>query len=165
MPRADLYSQWRNWCEHLGKKETDETRFGRDLRAAVPSLGSSNRRDFGARVRNYTGIRLAAIDEVDHLEHVPPESTCGAKEISNSVTCDTHHDVNRGCTRVEHDPPVPADSPVDDLPVASPPSHAQHKATGCQSRRWWVLVTGGVYCLECWPPTDHRYVKQKGIAP
>jgi putative DNA primase/helicase len=60
--RDVLYAAWRKWCERHGKKDTDDGVFGRDLRAAVPSLGDVVHRELGVRHRYYTGIGLRIED-------------------------------------------------------------------------------------------------------
>ena len=55
-----LFGAWKSWCveqgrEHPGMLQT----FGRDLRAAVPGLKTSQARDVaGGRYRLYEGIKL-----------------------------------------------------------------------------------------------------------
>ncbi len=56
----DVYRAWCEWCkangrEHPGTRHT----FGRDLRAAVSGLKTSNRREGAHRVRYYEGIGLS----------------------------------------------------------------------------------------------------------
>jgi putative DNA primase/helicase len=58
--RVDLFDAWKQWCETQGREHPgDAATFGRNLRAAVPSLGNAQpRTDTGERVRVYEGIRL-----------------------------------------------------------------------------------------------------------
>jgi putative DNA primase/helicase len=54
-----VYAAWRDWCmdnghDHPGTKQT----FGRNLRAAVPSLRDSQPREDGVRYRRYEGLCL-----------------------------------------------------------------------------------------------------------
>jgi putative DNA primase/helicase len=59
VPRADHFQEYQHWSEEKGRKFTqDSTGFGRDLRAAVPGIGSSQPRVEGSRVRRHTGIRI-----------------------------------------------------------------------------------------------------------
>ena len=56
----DLYAAWKNWCEEQGRDHpgTAQT-FGRDLRASIPSLKTSQPRDeAGDRYRLYQGVTL-----------------------------------------------------------------------------------------------------------
>jgi putative DNA primase/helicase len=55
-----IYEEWKSWCEEHGRSHpgTEQT-FGRDLRAAVPGIGSSRPTVAGSRVRVYRGLRLA----------------------------------------------------------------------------------------------------------
>jgi putative DNA primase/helicase len=58
--RSSLFNEWKRWCEDQGRDHPgDSGTFGRDLRAAVPTLGDSQpRTDSGDRVRMYIGICL-----------------------------------------------------------------------------------------------------------
>lgn len=59
VPADDLFSEWRNWCETNGRREPGTVQsFGRDLRAAVPSLKVTQPRIGGVRERCYEGIGL-----------------------------------------------------------------------------------------------------------
>jgi P4 family phage/plasmid primase-like protien len=55
----DLFQRWKSWCDEKGRRESgNEQVFGRDLRAALPSLKvCQTRTDLGDRVRVYRGIR------------------------------------------------------------------------------------------------------------
>jgi len=56
---SDLYREWRSWCDTHGRKEPGtEASFGRDLRAAVPSIDKTRPRTPEGRLHIYTGIRL-----------------------------------------------------------------------------------------------------------
>lgn len=58
-----LYQAWRDWCQDHGRDHPGtEQSFGRDLRAAVPTLGNSRVRRNGQRRRVYQGIRLITED-------------------------------------------------------------------------------------------------------
>jgi putative DNA primase/helicase len=54
----DLFSEWKTWCEGGGRKPGNVQTFGRDLRAAVPSLHQSRLRSGEDRTRAYDGIGL-----------------------------------------------------------------------------------------------------------
>lgn len=65
--RKDLFAAWKAWCNENGHDHPGNTAsFGRDLRAAVPTLGDG-RPDDGttARPRCYEGIRLAPKPEAE----------------------------------------------------------------------------------------------------
>jgi len=48
LPRAELYGAFKEWATEQGRlRVPDEAGFGRDLRAAVPSIGTSQRRIWG----------------------------------------------------------------------------------------------------------------------
>jgi len=55
---SDLYAAWKLWCERKGKRPGTEQTFGRDLRAAVPSLEITRPRSDTDRKRHYVGIGL-----------------------------------------------------------------------------------------------------------
>jgi putative DNA primase/helicase len=59
---ADLFAEWKRWCESNGRKEpgTAQT-FGRDLHAAIPSIRRRRPRDGDERHREYEGIGLNPI--------------------------------------------------------------------------------------------------------
>ncbi len=67
---GELFNAWKQWCErrnreHVGTADV----FGRDLRAALPHLKTSNpRHRHGKRVRFFLGVRLAT--EAEQLEGV-----------------------------------------------------------------------------------------------
>ena len=54
---SSLFDEWKSWCEsqNRGNAGTLQT-FGRDIRAAVPGLKTTNLRDGGSRIRVYEGI-------------------------------------------------------------------------------------------------------------
>lgn len=54
------FAAWRGWCRDQGRDHAgDSARFGRDLRAAVPGLGTSRPRSTdGTRQRHFEGITL-----------------------------------------------------------------------------------------------------------
>jgi putative DNA primase/helicase len=59
VPVELLYQTWKAWCDSVGRKEhgTKQT-FGRDLKAAIPSLRTTQPRDGDNRHRSYEGIDL-----------------------------------------------------------------------------------------------------------
>jgi putative DNA primase/helicase len=59
---ADLFTDWKRWCEVKGRKEPgNEQTFGRDLLAAVPTLKRVRGREGEERYRAYEGIGLDPI--------------------------------------------------------------------------------------------------------
>lgn len=57
-----LYQAWETWCKAEGREHPGEKRtFGRNLRAAVPTIADAQSRRDGTRVRVYHGIRLRPI--------------------------------------------------------------------------------------------------------
>lgn len=59
-----IYDKWRSWCLTVGREHpgTIQT-LGRNLRAAVPELDDTTRRESGGRSRYYVGIRLKDGDD------------------------------------------------------------------------------------------------------
>jgi putative DNA primase/helicase len=59
VPVRDLFAAWKRWCEEMGYRHhgTEQT-FGRDLRAALPSLDVRQPWQGEKRVRVYVGIGL-----------------------------------------------------------------------------------------------------------
>jgi putative DNA primase/helicase len=56
----DLFAAWTSWCKEHGRDHPGTVQtFGRDLRAAVPSIRVRQPRHEGDRVRVYEGIGLA----------------------------------------------------------------------------------------------------------
>ncbi len=56
---SQLYETWKAYCEEMGRDHAGTRQsFGRNLRAAVPSITSSNRRGDDGRDRFYEGIAL-----------------------------------------------------------------------------------------------------------
>lgn len=67
----DLFDAWKDWCkehgrDHVGLPES----FGRDLRAAVPTVSKRRRRVDGHRHYTYEGIKLAPVVPGANLLHV-----------------------------------------------------------------------------------------------
>jgi len=59
-PVDDLFAAWRKWCESIGRREAGTVQtFGRDLKAAIPSLRMARPREGASRYRAYDGIGLA----------------------------------------------------------------------------------------------------------
>ena len=57
--RADIYDAYKSWCEARGRKHVDDqVGFGRQLRAAVPTIRDSQPRIDGQRIRYYEGVGL-----------------------------------------------------------------------------------------------------------
>jgi putative DNA primase/helicase len=58
-----LYDAFKNWCEASEYPKSSKHVFGRDLRAAVPSLRVEQLGPRGKRVRVYKGLALKTADE------------------------------------------------------------------------------------------------------
>jgi putative DNA primase/helicase len=59
---ADLFAEWKRFCEDRGRKEPGtEQVFGRDLLAAVPTIRRVQPREEGSRYRAYDGIALRPV--------------------------------------------------------------------------------------------------------
>ncbi|HEY2156999.1 MAG TPA: phage/plasmid primase, P4 family, partial [Isosphaeraceae bacterium] len=62
---AELYGAWKAWCQEHGRDNAGDAQgFGRNLRAAIPGLNTTQpRQDDGSRPRFYMGVRLLDPDE------------------------------------------------------------------------------------------------------
>ncbi len=96
---ADVYAVWRGWCSEHGRREpgTEET-FGRDLRAAVPSLRKFRARDGQRRKAMYAGVALRRADDppdddgpAGHRGHRDPPSPTGP--VDGDTCCADSHSV------------------------------------------------------------------------
>lgn len=56
---SDMFDEWRRWCDDMGIEYGNKQMFGRDLRAVVPDIQTSQQRSGAARLRRYNGIGLA----------------------------------------------------------------------------------------------------------
>ncbi len=55
-----MFDHWKEWCGEQGRDRPGTLQtFGRDLRAAVPGLNTSQPRFGGRRERHFEGIGLA----------------------------------------------------------------------------------------------------------
>jgi putative DNA primase/helicase len=59
---ADLFKNWKEWCESKGRKPGTEQSLGRDLSAAAPFVSMRRPSENGKRVRVYEGIRIINSD-------------------------------------------------------------------------------------------------------
>jgi putative DNA primase/helicase len=59
VPVELLFQAWRSWCDGVGRKDagTKQT-FGRDLKASIPSMRTTQPRDGDRRHRSYEGVGL-----------------------------------------------------------------------------------------------------------
>jgi len=55
---AELYAQWKTWCEDNGRKPEQRPDLRRDLRSVVPALRVAQPRDGETRERCYLGLAL-----------------------------------------------------------------------------------------------------------
>ncbi len=64
VPIKSVYDAWRAWCQEHGRDQpgTEQT-FGRDLAAAAPQVGTTQKRVNGVRVRYYFNLRLRNPDD------------------------------------------------------------------------------------------------------
>jgi putative DNA primase/helicase len=56
----ELYEAYKVWCEDNGHPKVNKQTFGRDLRAAVPSISVTRPRGAETRIRMYSGICLGS---------------------------------------------------------------------------------------------------------
>jgi len=58
-PKKGLFEAWQAWCKEHGQDHTtDQSGFGRSLRAALPSLKTPRHREDGDLNYFYGGVRL-----------------------------------------------------------------------------------------------------------
>jgi len=77
--RDALYAAWKAWAEDNGHQAGAKSTFGRNLRAVVPGLMTSQPRVGGDRERRYERIGLRACNAEAPVPHVPDEpGTCAA---------------------------------------------------------------------------------------
>ena len=63
-PVDELYAAYKNWCETSEYRKSPKSHFGRDLRAACPSVYKTRPRDKSSHRSNvYTGIKLINDEE------------------------------------------------------------------------------------------------------
>ena len=55
---SDLYAAYKTWAEDNGHSKKSKQTFGRDLRAAIPSISMKRPRDRADRHRIYVGIDM-----------------------------------------------------------------------------------------------------------
>jgi len=68
-----LYDSYKDWCQVCEYPKSDKARFGRDLRAACPSVKKTRPRDESNRYHVYRGIRLRTEkDEAEEAEQGLP---------------------------------------------------------------------------------------------
>jgi putative DNA primase/helicase len=70
----ELWDAWKSWCDSQGQYRGTRQTFGRDLRAAVSGLHTTQPRDGSQRRRDYVGIGLLADNAGERVPRVP-EST------------------------------------------------------------------------------------------
>lgn len=77
-----LYLGWKDWCEEQGRDYPGTVQtFGRDLRAAVPSLKTSQPKRGDERVRTYVGITLKTLWNAMERAH----NHCTRKSENNEL--------------------------------------------------------------------------------
>jgi putative DNA primase/helicase len=91
-----LYLAWKGWAEENGHMAGAKSTFGRDLRAVVPELRTTNPRINGVPVRHYARIGLQCQD----LDAVYPASPASVSEPAGQVD---NGDAGRG-SAILHQP-------------------------------------------------------------
>jgi hypothetical protein len=73
---ADLFAEWKTWCEDNGHKSGSVQTFGRDLRAVVPHLRVARPRDGESnRERRYAGVKLRESTRIHNGSERGPSRT------------------------------------------------------------------------------------------
>ena len=65
----DLWSAWKEWCEDENRHPATKAVFGRNLKAAVPTLRKTRPRDGEERSHGYDGIGLVVKTVRGHRDH------------------------------------------------------------------------------------------------
>jgi putative DNA primase/helicase len=104
--RDVLYHAWKDWAEENGHMAGAKSTFGRDLRAVVPELRTTNPRICGVPVRHYTRIGL----QCQNLDGVYPASPASVSEPAGQVD---NGDADRG-SAILHQPTFTDPSPMTD---------------------------------------------------
>jgi putative DNA primase/helicase len=68
-----LYTAYKNWCQVYEYPKSDKARFGRDLRAASPSVKRARPRDGTSRHYVYAGIRQRMAEDETEQEEAEEE--------------------------------------------------------------------------------------------
>lgn len=84
----DAFAEWKRWCEAHGRDHPGtEQSFGRDLRAAVPTITSTQLRGYdGVRFRTYRGIRLRTSDDDANSADTNAAAHVGHKREADQVS-------------------------------------------------------------------------------
>jgi putative DNA primase/helicase len=78
--RSRLFLEWQDWCKEQGRDHAGTVQtFGRDVRAAVPTIKGSHPRKEGKKIRTYKGITLKS--EWNAVERVLNHCTRGEDEL------------------------------------------------------------------------------------
>ncbi|MGZ4585068.1 MAG: DNA primase family protein [Mycobacterium sp.] len=80
-----LYGAWKGWAEDNGHQPGAKSTFGRNLRAVVPGLKTSQPRVGGGRERRYERIGLRACNAEDPVPPVPDEPGTGYGTTTDEV--------------------------------------------------------------------------------
>jgi putative DNA primase/helicase len=142
--RDDLYHAWKTWCEDNGHQSGAKSTFGRDLRAVVPQLGSTQPRINGKQVWCYTHIGLLPVSPVSPTE---PAGQDGAGDTGQRVS-DQHHFGD-----ADTDTGLPVSKNVLNLQVngtdTSDTGQSAFKAQHQEHRKGFAPPIGPDRCPEC----------------
>jgi|GEM_PF-2428521 len=75
VPKADLYREWKSWCEESGHVSGADSHFARNLLAGVPGLDAARPVQGNSRTRVWVGVRLRT-----YLDDVAEERDEASKE-------------------------------------------------------------------------------------
>lgn len=89
--REQLYRAWKRWCFDEGHEPGSQVTFGRNLKAAVPDLGTTQPRVDGKQVRYYTRIGISPVSPVSDSEKATSERQEGSfGPVSEGVSSEQH---------------------------------------------------------------------------
>ncbi|BBZ03601.1 hypothetical protein MCHIJ_30380 [Mycolicibacterium chitae] len=133
--RDRLYGAWKAWCEDNGHEPGANATFGRNLRAVVPEIRTSQPRIDGKQIRCYTLIGLAGVSPVSVDETagqtVKPDTgstqahLCQPETVTDRGTPDTGIPVS-GCD------PKPQVKHADTGDTGEIPFKVQHPEPSCR---------------------------------
>jgi putative DNA primase/helicase len=90
----DLYAAYKLWCEDNGHTRSPKTVFGRDLKAAFPSIKTIRPwADGKDRTRIYVGIRLRSVDddEANEQRSNNVQNLCGLSGLNDHEEAGSPH--------------------------------------------------------------------------
>ena len=88
VPKVEIYSAWKSWCEESGHVSGSDANFAKSLLASVTGLGDARPVQGNLRVRVWVGVRLRTYldDEADERTEASKERHGPSKEAVHAKT-------------------------------------------------------------------------------